>query len=213
MDIRPIALIVDIVRSRELPDRQEAQARIEETFRTVEGVVAFARPLWPTVGDEFQAVLPHLSDALTATTMARLLLPEEIDCRFGLGAGEIHDVGKGVTGPIQDGSAWWCARDAIDEAHRREKAINPYLRSWFWSEDRSAEDGVVNSYLLMRDHLISAMKPRERRIAAAGLLGKPQAEIAEAEGITQSAVSQSLRRSGGAALLAGQHAMREPGRS
>jgi DNA-binding CsgD family transcriptional regulator len=65
----------------------------------------------------------------------------------------------------------------------------------------------------LRDHLISAMKPRERRVAAASLLGDAQADIAEAEGITQSAVSQSLRRSGGAALLAGHHAMQGPGKS
>ena len=141
VDIRPIALIVDIVRSRELPDRQEAQARIEETFRTVEGVVAFARPLWPTVGDEFQAVLPHLSDALTATTMARLLLPEEIDCRFGLGAGEIHDVGKGVTGPIQDGSAWWCARERLAPASfpRSTRPFRPFPRR----EDSSSWGGTA----------------------------------------------------------------------
>ncbi|MFD1505143.1 hypothetical protein FE374_09985 [Georgenia yuyongxinii] len=213
MEFGPVGLIVDIVRSRELPDRQAAQERIEETFRAIARVVDFEQPLWPTVGDEFQAVFAHLSDALMATTMGRLLLPEQIDCRFGLGAGEIQDVGEGATGPIQDGSAWWCARDAIDEAHRREKATNPYLRSWFMSADRPAEDGVVNSYLLMRDHLISAMKPRERRVTAGSLLGQPQAEIAGAEGITQSAVSQSLRRSGGAALLAGHHAMQEPGTS
>lgn len=197
-----VALIVDIVRSRELDDRRRAQASIEETFATVHQGTAVVEPLWATVGDEFQAVYPDVASGLRATALARLLLPEEVDCRFGLGLGDVEDVAAGAAGPIQDGSAWWCAREAIDEAHRRESAGNPYLRTWFVSHD-GAVDAVTNAYLLLRDQAITDMRPRERRLAGGALLGRAQAELGKVEGITQSAVSQSLRRSGGAALLAG----------
>jgi DNA-binding CsgD family transcriptional regulator len=44
------------------------------------------------------------------------------------------------------------------------------------------------------------MKARERRVAGLALMGTSQAEIARAEAISQSAVSQNLRRSGASAL-------------
>lgn len=208
VDQTATALIVDIVRSRELTDRRAAQESIEGAFRSAHERTAVVVPLWPTVGDEFQAVYSDVASALRATTLARLLLPEDVDCRFGLGVGDVRDVGSGPTGPIQDGSAWWHAREAVEEAHRRESGPNPYLRGWCVSDD-PATDAVRNAYLLLRDRTITDMRPRERRLTAGVLLGRSQADLGSAEGITQSAVSQSLRRSGGAALLAGYQALAE----
>lgn len=208
VDQTATALIVDIVRSRELTDRRAAQAAIEDAFRRAHEHTPVVVPLWPTVGDEFQAVYADVASALRATTLVRLLLPEDVDCRFGLGTGDVRDVGPGPTGPIQDGSAWWHARAAVEEAHRRESGPNPYVRSWSISEDPAA-DAVRNAYLLLRDRTTTDMRPRERRLTAGVLLGRSQAELGSTEGITQSAVSQSLRRSGGAALLAGYQALGE----
>lgn len=198
-----VAVLVDIVRSRELDDRAGAQGAVRRAFDLAghgseAGVV---RSLWPTVGDEFQAVYTDVAAALRATAVVRLALPEEVDCRFGLGRGDIREIEQSGSGSIQDGSAWWNARAAIEEAHRREDRRNPYLRGWFVSDDRSG-DGVVNAYLLMRDALIGGMGPRERRLAGGVMLGRAQSELAGEEGISQSAVSQRLRKSGGAALLA-----------
>lgn len=63
---------------------------------------------------------------------------------------------------------------------------------------------LVNSFLLLRDSLISSMRPRDRRLIMGALSGASQLDLAQREGISQSAVSQSLRRSGGAALVAAQ---------
>jgi hypothetical protein len=201
-----VALIVDIVRSRELNDRAAAQSAVVEAFRVSDEIVPFRQSLWPTVGDEFQAVFSGVEQALRATTVARLLLPPEVDCRFGLGLGDLRDIASEPGGPIQDGSAWWRAREAIDEAHRREDRSNPYLRSWFISH---RPEPVVNSYLLLRDHTITGMGVRQRRVTAGMLLGRSQSDIAVREGISQSAVSQSLRRSGGAAILAADRLLEE----
>lgn len=198
-----VALIVDLVASRLIDDRRAAQAAILESFARVDALVAHEQPLHATVGDEFQAVYLTLADALEASLLARLALPRALDCRFGLGWGRVIDVGTGTHGVVQDGSAWWHAREAIDLAHAREDGRTPTVRSWFRSFDGdTARQAIVNSYLLARDHLVTGMSERGRRLVFGTMEGASQAELAGEEGITQSAVSQSLRRSGGASLIA-----------
>jgi DNA-binding CsgD family transcriptional regulator len=59
--------------------------------------------------------------------------------------------------------------------------------------------------------VVHRMKARERRLAAGLLQGRTQAELASQEGISQSAVSQSLQRSGASALRAGLDALEKAG--
>ena len=203
MDTQQVAVIVDLVDSRQIEDRRGTQAAILTAFAGITDVDGHTQPLHATVGDEFQGVYPTLSVALEGTLLARLALPAGVDCRFGLGLGEVVDVGEGVVGAIQDGSAWWRAREAIDEAHTREDGRTPSVRSWFRSADtKNAQQSLVNAYLLARDQVVGAMSDRARRLAFGTMIGRSQAELANSEGITQSAVSQSLRRSGGASLIA-----------
>ena len=210
MQTQQVAVIVDLVDSRRIEDRRATQAAILLAFAGVTDVDGNTQPLHATVGDEFQAVYPTLEVALEGTLLARLALPAGVDCRFGLGLGEVVDVGEGAGGAIQDGSAWWCAREAIDEAHAREDGRTPSLRSWFRSvhtdnasvDINYAQQSLVNAYLLARDQVVGAMTDRARRLAFGTMIGRSQAELANLEGITQSAVSQSLRRSGGASLIA-----------
>lgn len=194
-----VAGIVDVVGSRSVEDRRTIQAEIHAAFAAASRSVEPVRPLWATVGDEFQIVFRTPADAVASTTLVRLIL-DTADVRVGLGFGEVRDIESGATGPIQDGSAWVYAREAITEGHRREDQLG-FVRSWFRSADGDL-DAVTNAALLGRDHIITRMKTRERRIAAASLSGATQVEIAAALGVSQSAVSQSLRRSGGGALLA-----------
>ncbi|MGV8882373.1 MAG: SatD family protein [Rhodoglobus sp.] len=198
-----VALLVDIVGSRDIADRAHAQDEIISAFAHAQESRRVEEPLWPTAGDEFQAVFETVSDALAVTAIARLFLPQSIDCRQGLGQGEIVDIGQTPSQRIQDGSAWWRAREAINEAHKREDRGSSYVRTWFVSAEPETEfQAIVNSYLLTRDHAIHQLKSRERRIAAGLLLGHSQSAIAQQEKITQSAVSQSIQRSGVAAMLA-----------
>lgn len=208
VDIR-VALIVDIVGSRQLPDRPAAQRAIYEAFDVAARDVQPVERLWATVGDEFQAVFATVRDALRVTTLMRLSFPDAIDCRFGLGAGEVRRLDAGRGGPIYDGSAWYHARGALDEVDQRGRAA-PGLRTWFRSNDRD-DEALVTSHLILRDHLIDGMSGRERRLAAGALRGEPQRALAESEGITQSAVSQNLRRSGAAALIAAYRALDDRG--
>lgn len=210
-NLRAIAVIVDVSKSRAHADRRALQLGVEAALERVNELIEPLQPLAPTVGDEFQAAYPTLGLAVRATLLARLTLPDGVDCRFGLGHGELATIGVGAAGALQDGSAWWSAREAIGEAREREYAKQPFLRTWFASASAAPLDDVapaaapfVNAYLTTRDHLVTAMSGRERRLLLGQLLGDTQTELAEAESITQSAVSQNLRRSGAAAVLAGE---------
>jgi hypothetical protein len=206
-----VAVIVDVSRSRTHADRAALQRDVQEAFARVNAAVASAQPLEPTVGDESQAVYADLASALRATLLARLELPDGVDCRFGLGLGELATIGSGVVGAVQDGSAWWSAREAIDEARKHEYSKLAFVRTWYRvSSDPGATDdttatseALVNSYLLARDHIVGTMTPRSRHLLRGQLSGATQIELARLEGISQSAVSQSLSRSGANAIVAG----------
>ena len=200
---RVTAMLVDISNSRAHPDRGVLQTSIVETFAAVSALVPADQPLQATVGDEFQAVYGDLGTALRATLLARLSLPEGVDCRFGLGRGQVAAIGTGVTGVLQDGSAWWEARKAIDEARKHQDSKLAFVRTWYRSAEPDPAEALVNGYLLGRDHIVSAMNPRARRLLLGQLLGETQGALAQQEGITQSAVSQNLARSGANAVIAG----------
>ncbi|MGO4299740.1 SatD family protein [Leifsonia sp. RAF41] len=198
-----VALIADIVGSRNLSSRSAAQDEMRAVFARADLRFPPEQPLWATVGDEFQARYPDLASALGATALVRLNLPEGLDCRFGLGMGEATEIEPGPDGnTIQDGSAWWRAREAIVTAHRLQDRGQPSVRTWFVAED-ALLTAAVAALLLQRDHTIARMKARERRLAAGLLEGRTQTELAHEERIAQSAVSQTLHRSGAIALAAG----------
>ena len=207
-----VAVIADLVDSKNISDRRSAQESIAAAFALVDALVPHDQSMRATVGDEFQAVYSTIARALEATLLARLALPAGIDCRFGLGLGQVIDVGDGIAGSVQDGSGWWLARDAINQAHAREDSRTPSARAWFSAGDGDVvREGLVNAYLLARDHVVGSMTERSRRLVFGSMLGSSQAELAETEGITQSAVSQSLRRSGGASLIASIEQLRAGG--
>ncbi|RFA12787.1 hypothetical protein B7R21_10705 [Subtercola boreus] len=207
-----VAVILDLVDSRQIADRAAAQKLLERAFAVVNDAVDHLEPFAATVGDEFQAVYSTLADALEATLLARLSMPEGLDARVGIGCGKIRSVGTGMTGVLQDGSAWWAARSAIDEAHLRADTRVPTLRSWYQGKGEPLfADAAVNAYLLGRDYIVGGMSARERRLALGRWLGNSQSVLAEKEGVSQSAVSQSLRRAGVTALQAGIVALREAG--
>jgi len=192
------AVIGDLVGSREQPSRTEAQQSLLSALAVVNALLPASQPLEPTIGDELQAVYDDLHDALYATVLVRLALPESMDCRFGIGVGDLEIVGASNYGLTQDGQAWWLARDAIDTAKAKGRQL-PGLRTWL-KRERSEGGDIVNSYLLVRDELVSDFDGRQRRIALAELHGKSLSQIADDEGISTSAVSQRHRAGIGALL-------------
>ena len=208
------AVIADIVGSRTLTNRADAQRIFEAALeRASEGLALLQAP-YPTVGDEFQAVAYTLEDALLLTLRAQLLLPSQLQLRFGIGAGRIEEFASGVhrqapahgrgadSAALQDGSAWWAARAAINRAHDVQDTSNPFIRTWFMahasveSEFSSHCQTCINAMLSLRDHSILKLSARHRRITASLLLGKTQVEIARAEKLSQQAISDFARGTG-----------------
>ena len=177
------AVIGDVIGSRALTDRRDAQRRIQEVLADVDDAVPGVQPLEATVGDEFQGAYATLGDATRAALLVRLALLPGIDVRCGIGLGEATVFDERRSPRLQDGPAWWAAREAIEHmaGARRER-----LRTWLVAPDAA----VVNAHLLCRDALVDRLNERGWRMLRAALLGRSQQQIAEDEGITKSAVSQ-----------------------
>ena len=62
-------------------------------------------------------------------------------------------------------------------------------------------EAAVNAALQCRDHLVGSLDDRSRRILGGLMSATTQTEIAAAEGISPSAVSQRVRRDGLGVLL------------
>lgn len=208
-----IAVVADIVGSRKLDDRTSAQRILDETIARVETDMPLAQhPLTPTVGDEQQGVYRALDDALVSLLMIQLRLPDGIAFRFGIGIGAVSAV-ESVHGELADGPGWYAARAAIDTVHAKEGRAVPGARTWIvgapgQDEVMPSTIAASNAYLLVRDELVGAMSERERRLTYGRLIGRSQQELAADEGISQPAVSKSLRSAGSAALLDGVAALR-----
>lgn len=210
----PVSVLADIVGSRQLPDRAVAQQLLDEAIASVEREVGTPMvPMRPTVGDEQQAVFATLNEALAFTLLLQLSLPDGIACRFGLGVGAVRAVAS-AAGDIPEGPAWWAARAAINVVHTKQQRAVPSARTWIVAapeQDGGMHDLVdfTNAYLLARDQLVGAMNERGRRLTLGRCLGRTQRELAEAEGITQPAVSQALATAGGGAVVEGYLTLRQ----
>lgn len=201
MSSEHVAVIVDVIRSRTYPDRSAVQHQVEDLLTTIAETFPPIKPFTPTVGDELQAVYASRNDALAATLLAALMHQDGPQLRFGLGQGEVVAVDSGSSDTVQDGPGWWRAREAIEEVADMQKR-HPNVRSRFIGAD-AHDDAVINAYLVARDHLVATMSVNARRYARGVAEGKNQDEIAAEVGVTQPAVSKSLRTSGAAELVLG----------
>jgi DNA-binding CsgD family transcriptional regulator len=203
-----ISVLADMVGSRRLADRRDAQRVLDAAIAEAETDLPLAlAPLRPTVGDEQQGVYPTLEAALAGLLLIQLALPDAIQCRFGLGIGEIGTIAS-ASGDIPDGPGWWAAREAIEVVHAKQQRAAPSARTWVVAspgEDAGVHRNVAlaNAYLLARDQLVGAMTERERRLTYGRCLGRTQKDLAKAEGITQPGVSQALGGAGAHAILEG----------
>ncbi len=181
------ALIGDLVGSRRLSDRAAAQRRVAAVLADVEQWSRGVQRLEATVGDEFQGAYATLGEATGAALLVRLGLLPEVDVRIGIGHGtaDVFDADRRPL--LQDGPAWWAAREALDwmDAPRRSG-----LRTWFVGPDAA----LANAHLRCRDALVDRLGERGWRMLRLSLRGESQQRIAEAESVSKSAVSQQFSR-------------------
>ncbi|WP_139978539.1 SatD family protein [Nocardioides litoris] len=186
-----VVLIGDLVGSRGASDRRALHRRLERALSEVNGRWDLA--LRVTAGDEYQGVVPSLGTACAVTLAVRLALLPDHDVRHGIGRGA-RRVLDDETG-IEDGSAWWAARRAIDDTHQAAaRAATRGARTAYRLADGVAgETGAVDAALLARDELVGRLDDRSLSVLRGLLSGRTQAEVAVELGISPSAVSQRVR--------------------
>lgn len=187
-------LLGDIVGSRHAADRSAAHRALSQALRNAAGG-AIDPPTF-TVGDEFQGSYPTVGEALAAALAIRLAVAPGIDVRFGIGWGTVTvlDPESG----IQDGPGWWAAREAIEwtAASQRQPGL-ALVRTSLRAEPGTRSDvDAVNAALMCRDHLLGSLDDRSLRIVKGLLTDQTKKDIAAAEGVSASAVSQRAGRDG-----------------
>jgi len=195
-----VALIGDVVGSRTARDRLVLHERLDAAIARVNDSLAPLTPLRITVGDEYQGVFADLGTALRATLRLRCLLgagEEPIDVRHGLGRGEVRVLGEEPR--VEDGSAWWAAREAIETVETlQRRPMSRSLRTAYaiGAEASDPAGPAVNAALTARDELVGALDARGLSVLSDMLAGMSQEQIAARLSVSASAVSQRVRRGG-----------------
>lgn len=203
-------VIGDVVGSRSAASRAGLHERLLALTASVNASAAPVTPLRITVGDEFQGCFASVGQALVAVRELRLAALPDVDLRFGIGWGAISVLQEEPR--VEDGPGWWAAREAIERvASDARRAGHRNLRSAY---RRSAgvegpDESAVNAALLLRDQLVGGLSQRSVSVLRGLLEGRTQGEIAEAEGVSASAVSQRVRNDGLAMLLAAEDLLEE----
>jgi hypothetical protein len=183
-----------VVGSRRAGDRPGLHRRVGAALR--QATAGAIDPPAFTVGDEFQGSYHTLGAAIDSALTVRLLLAPEIDVRFGIGWGAVTvlDADSG----IQDGPGWWTARGAIQQTAEAQRQPGfTLVRTTFRADDDTRTDvAAVNAALICRDHLLGSLDERSLRILRGLMTGRTKKELAAAEGISPSAVSQRASRDG-----------------
>ncbi|MDO7867106.1 SatD family protein [Nocardioides jiangxiensis] len=207
---RPLAtLIGDVVASRTAASRAALHQRLLDLLEEV-NATGPAVPLRITVGDEFQGCFEDLGSAVRAVRMLRLGGLPEVDLRFGIGWGPVTVLQAEPR--VEDGPGWWAARAAIEHvADEAARAGTRRLRTSYRRADGVAgpDPAAVNAALLLRDEVIGGLSSRSLSVVRGLLGGRTQGEIAEAEQISASAVSQRVRKDGLAMLVAAEALLEE----
>lgn len=199
-------LIGDVVGSRAFADRRGLHRRLTAALATV--AEDAADPPAITVGDEFQGAYRTVGLAIDAALTIRLALAPDIDVRFGIGWGAVTALDEAG---VQDGPGWWAAREAIEwTAAAQQQPGLARVRTVFRNgAGEGADPHAVNAALMCRDHLLGSLDERALRILAGMRAGRSKKELAVAEGISASAVSQRAGRAGLDLLLTAAEELRE----
>jgi len=205
-------VIGDVVQSRTSPDRSALHAGLVALLDQANAALEPVVPLRITVGDEFQGCFEDVGEALHATLWLRLQLAPQAELRHGVGWGSVAVLAENPR--VEDGPGWWAARAAIESVKLAAgRAGTRHLRTAYRRADEG--DGIdgpdpdpVNAALMCRDQMVGSVSERSLRLLRGTLAGRSQAELAEDEAISASAVSQRVRHDGLAVIVAADELLR-----
>ncbi|CAN5227552.1 SatD family protein [soil metagenome] len=181
-----MGVIGDVVGSRTATDRALLHARLIDALNLINTSTDPVSAFRITVGDEFQGLYRSVAEAVRAVLRLRLALLPEVDVRFGVGLGSVTVLSASPR--VEDGSAWWLAREAIEAVaampvRRRRRMLYA-----------GPEQSLVNAVLVGMDELLRDLDSRSVSVLNGMLARRSQAEIADDLQVSASAVSQRITR-------------------
>ena len=198
--LRSIAVIGDVVRSRELPGRQRHQVQLglEQLTATINQRYrrAIAARFLVTLGDEFQGVLKQ-ADILPDLIWDVEATLANAEVRIGIGFGTLNPPFKPVALGM-DGLAFHAARQAIELARKRR------LQGGLFVGFGETDDLVLNGFARLLRHVRQELTKGQMRALTRLRQGRTQAQIAKELRLSRQAVSKQAKGAGWEALLEGE---------
>ena len=181
-----IALIGDVVGSKELPQRSAFQRRLGKVLaQTTDGALHIASPYTITLGDEFQAVY-RKADQLFADVFTILAEIHPVQARIALGVGALSTRINSAQALGMDGPAFHAARAALTALKENRRLLRIGGQT---GEIWNLADHVMNFI----SHHVEGWS-RNRLLVIAGLLrGLPVKQIEEGLQISRVAVYKNIR--------------------
>jgi DNA-binding transcriptional LysR family regulator len=183
---RVVCLTSDLIKSRSLDARAATQrdldAALDEANAEFAGTLLV--PFSITLGDEWQGLFRDLASALRADFAIRETLhPLRIASGFGVGpvATELRE-----RTALMDGECFHRSREALEDARRR-KGSAARLQS-----DDALLDETVNATVSLLHAIFDGWSDRQVEIFRAYVAHGTESAAAEALGVTQPTVHQSL---------------------
>lgn len=194
-----IAIIGDIVRSKNIKERNQVQKVLEKTLNDINKKFKdnISAKFMITLGDEFQGLLNSGTDVITIIEyIERKMYPVRL--RFGIGIGEISTVINPDIPYGADGPAYYNARNMIEslkQRERRKKSFAANIMIMIDSADNTA--ALLNSIFSLYTLIKQRWTTRQREVIYNCMeYGDNQIITAKRLGITQSSVQKNLSNSG-----------------
>ena len=201
-DENKIGLLGDVINSREFVDQGKLFHSIQEGLNWLNEQLKPNQPAQLMTGDEFQVAYNDVSSALLASTLISLRLVDTCRFRFGIGAGSIIADHR-YSPAAQSGTAWWRAREAIDEIKSIQKTAKrwPASLNTRFVGDGGDEDHYINAFLICRDQILNRLDSKDARITLGLFLNESQSDLSRELQINQPTISSRQRANGPSALL------------
>lgn len=190
--MRYIAIIGDIIDSKQLAKREEFQLKLAGVLRAGNTRNAsLVSPFTITLGDEFQAVYKDADRLfLDILTILREIYP--VQARFAVGVGELTTRVNRKQALGMDGPAFYYAREAIGELKDTPYLIRLGSRPTLLGPPNFDVWRLMNHLLNLMSHKLVAWEENRLRILCGLLAGRSVSELEDELGISKVAVYKNI---------------------
>lgn len=190
------AIIGDIVESKRTERRDSLQHLFVEVLDIANRTTSPSTALRITRGDEFEGSYATVEAAWEATLRLRLLMRARgEDLWLSVAWGEVTAFPESGDAAVQDGPAWWTARDALTELKQSSRQRMPENRRTVFTVDHPSY-ALLRTAADLRDEVIARLDESDATITLGLMDGATQTSIAQQLDITPGVVSRRAHRNG-----------------